>query len=102
MYRERASRVAIIAVDPSSPFSGGAILGDRIRMRERFLDDGVFIRSMASRGHPGGLAPATARVANVRDAPGTDSGLVETVGRGQGEAHGIRVVDTPRVVTAPG
>jgi LAO/AO transport system kinase len=79
LYRERAARVAIVAVDPSSPFSGGAILGDRIRMRERFLDDGIFIRSMASRGHPGGLARATARVVNVLDALGTDIVLVETV-----------------------
>src|SRR4029077_15823811 len=85
LYRERAARVAIVAVDPSSPFSGGAILGDRIRMRERFLDEGIFIRSMASRGHAGGLARATARVVNVLDALGTDIVLVETVGVGQEE-----------------
>ena len=84
-YRERASRVAIVAVDPSSPFTGGAILGDRIRMRERFLDEGIFIRSMASRGHAGGLARATARVVNVLDALGADVILVETVGVGQEE-----------------
>ena len=102
MYRERASRVAIIAVDPSSPFTGGAILGDRIRMRERFLDDGVFIRSMASRGHAGGLARATARVVNVLDALGTDVVLVETVGVGQEEVDVIRVVDTVCLVTVPG
>ena len=102
LYRERAARVAIVAVDPSSPFSGGAILGDRIRMRERFLDDGIFIRSMASRGHAGGLARATARVVNVLDALGTDIVLVETVGVGQEEVHVIRVVDTVCLVTVPG
>jgi LAO/AO transport system kinase len=102
LYRERAARVAIVAVDPSSPFSGGAILGDRIRMRERFLDEGIFIRSMASRGHPGGLARATARVVNVLDALGTDIVLVETVGVGQEEVDVIRVVDTVCLVTVPG
>jgi LAO/AO transport system kinase len=101
-YRERASRVAIVAVDPSSPFTGGAILGDRIRMRERFLDEGIFIRSMASRGHAGGLARATARVVNVLDALGTDVVLVETVGVGQEEVDVIRVVDTVCLVTVPG
>jgi GTPase len=101
-YRERASRVAIVAVDPSSPFSGGAILGDRIRMRERFLDDGIFIRSMASRGHAGGLARATSRVVNVLDALGTDVVVVETVGVGQEEVDVIRVVDTVCLVTVPG
>ena len=101
-YRERASRVAIVAVDPSSPFTGGAILGDRIRMRERFLDEGIFIRSMASRGHAGGLARATARVVNVLDALGTDVILVETVGVGQEEVDVIRVVDTVCLVTVPG
>jgi LAO/AO transport system kinase len=101
-YRERASRVAIVAVDPSSPFSGGAILGDRIRMRERFLDEGIFIRSMASRGHAGGLARATSRVVNVLDALGTDVVLVETVGVGQEEVDVIRVVDTVCLVTVPG
>ncbi|HEY7623840.1 MAG TPA: methylmalonyl Co-A mutase-associated GTPase MeaB [Candidatus Limnocylindria bacterium] len=102
VYRERAPRVAIVAVDPSSPFSGGAILGDRIRMRERFLDDGIFIRSMASRGHAGGLARATARVVNVLDALGTDVVIVETVGVGQEEVDVIRVVDTVCLVTVPG
>jgi LAO/AO transport system kinase len=101
-YRERASRVAIVAVDPSSPFSGGAILGDRIRMRERFLDEGIFIRSMASRGHAGGLARATSRVVNVLDALRTDVVLVETVGVGQEEVDVIRVVDTVCLVTVPG
>ena len=102
LYRERASRVAIVAVDPSSPFSGGAILGDRIRLRERFLDEGIFIRSMASRGHAGGLARATARVVNVLDALGTDVVLVETVGVGQEEVDVIRVADTVCLVTVPG
>ena len=102
LYRERAARVAIVAVDPSSPFSGGAILGDRIRMRERFLDDGIFIRSMASRGHAGGLARATARVVNLLDALGTDIVLVETVGVGQEEVDVVRVVDTVCLVTVPG
>jgi LAO/AO transport system kinase len=101
-YRERAARVAIVAVDPSSPFSGGAILGDRIRMRERFLDDGIFIRSMASRGHAGGLARATSRIVNVLDALGTDVVVVETVGVGQEEVDVIRVVDTVCLVTVPG
>jgi len=101
-YRERGQRVAVVAVDPSSPFSGGALLGDRIRMRERFLDDGVFIRSMASRGHAGGLARATARVVNVLDALGAEVVIVETVGVGQEEVDVIRVVDTVCLVTVPG
>ena len=82
-YREQGERVAIVAVDPSSPFSGGALLGDRIRMQERALDEGLFIRSMASRGHAGGLARTTARVVNVLDAIGYSVVLVETVGVGQ-------------------
>jgi LAO/AO transport system kinase len=102
LYRDRVARVAIVAVDPSSPFSGGAILGDRIRMRERFLDEGIFIRSMASRGHAGGLARATARAVNVLDALGTDVVLVETVGVGQEEVDVVRVVDTVCLVTVPG
>jgi len=101
-YRERAGKVAIVAVDPSSPFSGGAILGDRIRMRERFLDEGIFIRSMATRGHAGGLARASARVVNVLDALGTDVVLVETVGVGQEEVDVARVADTVCLVTVPG
>jgi LAO/AO transport system kinase len=94
--------VAIVAVDPSSPFSGGAILGDRIRMRERFLDEGLFIRSMASRGHAGGLARATSRVVNVLDALGYGVVLVETVGVGQEEVEVVRVADTVCLVTVPG
>src|SRR6266550_6925212 len=101
-FRERASHVAVVAVDPSSPFSGGAILGDRIRMRERFLDEGLFIRSMASRGHAGGLARATSRVVNVLDALGYGVVLVETVGVGQEEVEVVRVADTVCLVTVPG
>jgi LAO/AO transport system kinase len=102
VYRDRAARVAIVAVDPSSPFTGGAILGDRIRMQERALDDGVFIRSMASRGHPGGLARPTVRVVNVLDALGVEVVIVETVGVGQEEVEVVRVVDTVCLVTVPG
>jgi LAO/AO transport system kinase len=101
-YREREAKVAIVAVDPSSPFSGGAILGDRIRMRERFTDEGVFIRSMASRGHVGGLARATTRVVNVLDALGTDVVIVETVGVGQEEVDVVEIADTVCLVTVPG
>jgi len=101
-YRATTDRVAVVAVDPSSPFSGGAILGDRIRMRERFLDEGLFIRSMASRGHAGGLARTTARVVNVLDALGYGTVLVETVGVGQEEVEVIRVADTVCLVTVPG
>src|SRR5439155_1045720 len=89
-YREQGERVAIVAVDPSSPFSGGALLGDRIRMQERALDEGLFIRSMASRGHDGGLARTSARVVNVLDAIGYSVVLVETVGVGQEEVDVVR------------
>ncbi|MDQ6857401.1 MAG: methylmalonyl Co-A mutase-associated GTPase MeaB [Chloroflexota bacterium] len=101
-YRKTFDRVAIVAVDPSSPFTGGAILGDRIRMRDRFLDEGIFIRSMASRGHAGGLARATMRVVNVFDALGTGLVIVETVGVGQEEVDVVRVADTVCLVTVPG
>ena len=101
-YRATHERVAVVAVDPSSPFSGGAILGDRIRMRERFLDEGLFIRSMASRGHSGGLARATSRIVNVLDALGYGVVLVETVGVGQEEVEVVRVADTVCLVTVPG
>ncbi|HUQ16527.1 MAG TPA: methylmalonyl Co-A mutase-associated GTPase MeaB [Candidatus Saccharimonadales bacterium] len=101
-YREDVARVAVVAVDPSSPFSGGAILGDRIRMRERFLDEGLFIRSMASRGHAGGLSRATMRVINVLDALGVEVVIVETVGVGQEEVDVVRVADTVCLVTVPG
>ena len=101
-YRDRGDRVAVVAVDPSSPFSGGALLGDRIRMMERSLDEGIYIRSMASRGHSGGLARASARVVNVLDALGFETVLVETVGVGQEEVDVVRVVDTVCLVTVPG
>jgi LAO/AO transport system kinase len=102
VYREQGAKVAVVAVDPSSPFTGGALLGDRIRMRERFLDEGLFIRSMASRGHAGGLARSTGRVVNVLDAIGYGVVIVETVGVGQEEVEVIRVVDTVVLVTVPG
>ncbi len=102
VYRAQGERVAVVAVDPSSPFSGGALLGDRIRMQERFLDEGIFIRSMASRGHAGGLARTTSRVVNVLDAIGYGVVLVETVGVGQEEVEVIRVADTVALVTVPG
>ena len=101
-YRKTYDRIAIVAVDPSSPFTGGAILGDRIRMRDRFLDEGVFIRSMASRGHAGGLSRATMRVVNVLDALGTGLVIVETIGVGQEEVDVMRVADTVCLVTVPG
>ena len=102
LYRQTAARVAVVAVDPSSPYTGGAILGDRIRMRDRFLDTGVFIRSMANRGTSGGLARATRRVIGVLDALGFDVVLVETVGVGQQEIDVSRVVDTVCLLTIPG
>src|SRR5690606_37554152 len=83
--RSRGQQVAVVAVDPSSPFTGGAVLGDRIRMGEHQADEGVFIRSLASRGHSGGLSRATADVVDVFDAAGFDSVIVETVGAGQAE-----------------
>ena len=101
-YRQAAGRVAVVAVDPSSPYTGGAILGDRIRMRERYLDSGVFIRSMANRGTAGGLARATKRVVGLLDALGFDVVLVETVGVGQQEIEVTRVVDTVCLLTIPG
>jgi LAO/AO transport system kinase len=94
--------VAIVAVDPSSPFTGGAILGDRIRMRDLAGDPGVFIRSMASRGSLGGLARATAEVVTALDAAGFEKILVETVGAGQAEVEIARAVHTTVVVEAPG
>jgi LAO/AO transport system kinase len=94
--------VGILAVDPTSPFSGGAILGDRIRMQGLFTDRGIFIRSMATRGAMGGLAPATRDAIDVLDAAGFDWVLVETVGVGQDEVDVVRSVDTVCVVTVPG
>jgi LAO/AO transport system kinase len=101
-YRKTGARVAVVAVDPSSPYTGGAILGDRIRMRDLYLDAGVFIRSMANRGNSGGLARATRRVVNLLDALGFNVVLVETVGVGQQEIDVVRVVDTVCLLTIPG
>jgi LAO/AO transport system kinase len=97
-----AKTVAIVAVDPSSPFTGGALLGDRVRMRDLSGDRGVFIRSMASRGASGGLARSTAAVVNVLDAAGFELILVETVGAGQSEVDIARLAHTTIVVEAPG
>ena len=95
-------RVAVVAVDPSSPFTGGAILGDRIRMRDLAGDPGVFIRSMASRGSLGGIAAATAAMVQVFDAAGFEIILIETVGVGQAEVDIARLAHTTLVVEAPG
>jgi LAO/AO transport system kinase len=102
MIRQAGLTVGIIAVDPTSPFSGGAILGDRIRMRDLAGDSGIFIRSMASRGSLGGLASATADVAHVLDAAGYDTVLIETVGAGQSEIDIARHAHTVLVIEAPG
>jgi LAO/AO transport system kinase len=102
LYRERGETVAVLAVDPSSPFSGGAILGDRIRMQGHYTDPGVFIRSMATRGNMGGLARASRDAVDVLDAAGFDRVLVETVGVGQDEVDVVKSVDTVAVVTVPG
>jgi LAO/AO transport system kinase len=101
-YRAQQKRVGIIAVDPTSPFSGGAILGDRIRMSELYTDRGVFIRSMATRGFLGGVAKATNDVVDILDAAGFDIVLVETVGVGQDEVEVVRTVQTNLVVLVPG
>lgn len=101
-YRAADARVGVLAVDPSSPFSGGALLGDRIRMQEHALDPEVFIRSMASRGHLGGLSWATPQALRVLDGAGCDVILVETVGVGQSEVEVIGVADTVVVLLAPG
>jgi LAO/AO transport system kinase len=101
-YRAQQKRVGIIAVDPTSPFTGGAILGDRIRMTELYTDRGVFIRSMATRGFLGGLAKATNDVVDILDAAGFDVVLVETVGVGQDEIEVVRTVQTNIVVLVPG
>jgi len=101
-YRERGERVGVLAVDPSSPFSGGALLGDRVRMGEHATDPGVFIRSMATRGRLGGLARATPQALRVLDAAGCDVVLVETVGVGQSEVEVVSLADTTAVLLAPG
>jgi len=99
---QKPPQVAIVAVDPSSPFTGGALLGDRIRMRDLAGDAGIFIRSMASRGSLGGLASATAGVVQVLDAAGYDLILIETVGAGQAEVDIARLAHTTLVIEAPG
>ena len=101
-YRELGSTVGVLAVDPSSPFTGGALLGDRVRMQRHALDDGVYIRSMATRGHLGGLAWATPQAVRVLDAAGCELILVETVGVGQAEVEVASLADTTVVVLAPG
>lgn len=100
--RKRGKTVGVIAVDPSSPVSGGAILGDRIRMSNHGGDDGVFMRSLASRGHLGGLTRMTARVVDVMDASGKDIVIIETVGAGQSEVEIAEIAHTKVVVSAPG
>lgn len=101
-YRREGKRIGIVAVDPTSPFSGGAILGDRIRMQDLYTDRDVFIRSMATRGFMGGLARATNDVVDLLDAAGFDIILVETVGVGQDEVEVIRTVQTNVVILVPG
>ena len=102
-YRKKEDkRIAIVAVDPSSPFTGGAVLGDRVRMRDLSGDPNVFIRSMASRGSLGGLAQATANMVQIFDAAGFDIVIVETVGAGQSEVDIARLAHTTLVVEAPG
>jgi LAO/AO transport system kinase len=101
-YRAAGKRVGVLAVDPSSPFSGGALLGDRVRMQDHATDSGVFIRSMASRGHLGGLAWSTPQALRVLDAAGFDAVLVETVGVGQSEVEIAGMADTTLVLLAPG
>lgn len=100
--RKEGKRVGVLAIDPSSPFSGGALLGDRIRMTEHATDQGVFIRSMATRGHLGGLAWATPQSVRVLDAAGFDVILIETVGVGQSEVDVVKLADTTVVLLAPG
>lgn len=100
--RRRELRVGVLAVDPTSPFSGGALLGDRVRMQDHATDPGVFIRSMASRGHLGGLSWATPQALRVLDAAGCDVVLIETVGVGQSEVEVAGLADTTLVLVAPG
>lgn len=102
VLREQGKRVGVLAVDPSSPFSGGALLGDRVRMQDHALDGGVYIRSMASRGHLGGLSWATPQALRVLDAAGCDVILVETVGVGQSEVEVAAMADTTLVLLSPG
>ncbi len=101
-YRAAGEKVGVVCVDPTSPFSGGAILGDRIRMQRHALDPGVFIRSLATRGHLGGLSRSTFDVAHVLDAMGFERVLIETVGVGQDEVDVMKAAHTTVVVTVPG
>ncbi|MEE9173176.1 MAG: methylmalonyl Co-A mutase-associated GTPase MeaB [candidate division NC10 bacterium] len=101
-FRRHGRTIGIVAVDPTSPFTGGAILADRIRMQRHTLDGGVFIRSMATRGHLGGLAKATNDVVNVLDAAGKEIIFIETVGVGQDEVEVVKTAHTSIVVTVPG
>jgi LAO/AO transport system kinase len=101
-YRGVGERVGVLAIDPSSPFTGGAVLGDRVRMQRHATDDGVFIRSMASRGHLGGLSWATPQAVRVLDAVGYDVVVIETVGVGQSEVEVAGLADSTVVVLAPG
>ncbi len=101
-YRLKGERVGVLAVDPSSPFSGGALLGDRVRMQDHATDAGVFIRSMATRGHLGGLAWATPQALRVLDAAGCDVVFIETVGVGQAEVEISSLADTTVLLLAPG
>ncbi|VBB06334.1 argk protein [Lucifera butyrica] len=101
-YRRRGKTIGIVAVDPTSPFSGGAILGDRIRMNELTLDEGVFIRSMGTRGSLGGLSRKTAETVKIMDAAGKDIIFIETVGVGQSEVDIVKAADTTLVVLVPG
>jgi LAO/AO transport system kinase len=102
LYRREGKTLGIIAVDPTSPYTGGAILGDRIRMQDHHADPGIYIRSMATRGSLGGLARATADVATVLDASGRDLILIETVGVGQDEVDIVRLADITVVILVPG
>jgi len=102
LFREQGKRVAVLAIDPTSPYSGGAILGDRIRMQRHFTDEGVFIRSIATRGHLGGLSRSTGDVLHVLHAAEFDVVILETVGVGQDELEVTQLADTTLVVMAPG
>jgi LAO/AO transport system kinase len=101
-YRKKGKKIGIIAIDPTSPFTGGALLGDRIRMTDLTVDDGVFIRSMGTRGILGGLASAVYDAVGILDASGKDVIIVETVGVGQAEVDVVKIADTTLVVLVPG
>jgi len=101
-YRKQGKKVGIVAIDPTSPFSGGALLGDRVRMTDLTMDDGVFIRSMGTRGMLGGLASAVYDTVEILDASGKDIVIIETVGVGQAEVDVVKIADTTLVVLVPG